>query len=1325
MSLINRWRFEATIITNAPLHIGNGETTERKEMKKYQGKDPDIASVSVDAREKAYLPGKSIKGAIRSWLDHYSNVRKDLINSLFGSEETKENRGMGGKAEFQDAFYLRHDPSAENFPYWCAKRLTGVITRTNITRCSRTVRKKMLLNEEFVPPGVSFKVVLTGSNLSKEEASLLLFSIKGFSHPEFPIRLGANEQNLRGSFNLDDRSIRIFHLDDENVNTWLKSQDLPSRLENWQVRGGGYDCLPDFTRTNDFEQYIKFWTICPPPRFEIKLGISFDSAFMVHDPGRRIKINSEAVDTDYCAMLDTQGRILLPADSLRGALRSQAEKILRTMNIHACDPQESSRACKAIYCLNDKCTLCPSCQLFGASGWASSLQFSDFLPTQKREGSPIKQEFVAIDRFTGGTSGGRKFDSDDSIHYSAEDLKTESVSGGKKFNAKPFWNSALEGDLILELDRAEPWSLGLIALTLRDLIEGDVRLGFGAGKGYGSCTARIMKAKIYTKEEDMSPWKGLAEVVGKLNHSTSDPWAKLDLQPFVNKLREAIAKKISPFDKQAIQNRILEPSPNSSTSPKTFSTIQNVPIPDDPFYHPFHFVPVEGTNGRYGDVSAEAFFTEEKMAIGHITHDRYVDGKFSGRILCALTAEDPIVIGANQDENQDKSHKIAPFILKDRPAIPASSLKGLFSSIAEAASNSALRVLHDRSFSIRMKMPGLPAIGMIREVSRNGMKKLELQPLTLPPTRWDAYKNQSAAKNDNLNIFEKCNLQCYINGYSPAAPAGITVTTGSFLDAPKLVSYSSDHKEYWWARVKQFGKFTGKPIASSRDGIFPHIKANYLIGQDLPQGEGIKSQKEYDSIKSPSEKNAFKRGILRILGFKGHEEEIPKGKKHEIFIPFSNEQESKPQTFDIDEPIRIFYKIAEERSLAEDYLPFHLKGSMRNSKKKGNRIELRDGDLVFFKAKENKIVEISLSSIWRRDKNSVYAYFTSISPELLPMNRNRKTISLAEQLFGFVEEDGKDENTESADRAYAGRVLFSFGILSPSIKEEEFYQYNEAKRLKILSSPKPPCPVLYFKSENGYISKEDLEPGRQSPQGRKFYLHKSKEIEEPWLAPNLENKQEDKNSKQRLWANPLKENSVFYFHVDFANLSEDELALLCYALKPTEVFRHKIGFGKPIGLGKIRIDPLGIFFIQRNDRYLADCLTDGRYHTIYRESGFHNKIELPPQYRTEKDLLCSHKPVDKELSKLEALRSSWRIKMDTKIRWALELIGDPDSIKAYPVHYPKLRMMNGSLQNELKLFRWFVENECDKHFLPPIEENKPLPRLRYIKEPIPGRRTRN
>ena len=125
-----------------------------------------------------------------------------------------------------------------------------------------------------------------------------------------------------------------------------------------------------------------------------------------------------------------------------------------------------------------------------------------------------------------------------------------------------------------------------------------------------------------------------------------------------------------------------------------------------PFHNPYHFVPVK-EQGSSEDLRVTAFKAGEG---GHVTHDRFVtypsqDARpvYSGRLICRLTTEDPIVIGHIREKLADDSHRVAPFELplEGRPAIPASTLRGLISSIAETASNSALRVLEDRSLPYR------------------------------------------------------------------------------------------------------------------------------------------------------------------------------------------------------------------------------------------------------------------------------------------------------------------------------------------------------------------------------------------------------------------------------------------------------------------------------------------------------------------------------------------------------------------------------------------------------------------------------------------------
>ena len=96
------------------------------------------------------------------------------------------------------------------------------------------------------------------------------------------------------------------------------------------------------------------------------------------------------------------------------------------------------------------------------------LEVSDFVADAPLTATEV-QEFVAIDRFTGG------------------------AADAKKFNAHFVYRPTLKGRLSILLEDLRPWSLGLLALTVRDLIEGDITFGWGASKGYGACRAEISK----------------------------------------------------------------------------------------------------------------------------------------------------------------------------------------------------------------------------------------------------------------------------------------------------------------------------------------------------------------------------------------------------------------------------------------------------------------------------------------------------------------------------------------------------------------------------------------------------------------------------------------------------------------------------------------------------------------------------------------------------------------------------------------------------------------------------------------------------------------
>lgn len=88
------------------------------------------------------------------------------------------------------------------------------------------------------------------------------------------------------------------------------------------------------------------------------------------------------------------------------------------------------------------------------------------------------------------------------------------------------------------------------------------------------------------------------------------------------------------------------------------------------------------------------------------------------------------------------------------------------------------------------------------------------------------------------------------------------------------------------------------------------------------------------------------------------------------------------------------------------------------------------------------------------------------------------------------------------------------------------------------------------------------------PQGRKAYLIHDESLLS-WVSRN----DEEKLRKQKAKVGPLRPEIEFLFDITFDNLSATELGLLLFSLKPTSGFRHRLGMGKPFGLGTVEVHP--------------------------------------------------------------------------------------------------------------------------------------------------------
>ncbi|MGH9803447.1 MAG: type III CRISPR-associated RAMP protein Csx7 [Blastocatellia bacterium] len=212
-----------------------------------------------------------------------------------------------------------------------------------------------------------------------------------------------------------------------------------------------------------------------------------------------------------------QDEVYLPGSSLKGVLRSHAERIARTLNERAtCDPFTTEYNAEA-FCgnvfearkkkekniwpkLDERDRLnrmiykesCPICRLFGSTWYAGRLATEDAYAVEKAP-RPQQRDGVGIDRFTGGAASGVKFD-------------MEVVTGGT-FATR------------LHLRNFELWQLGLLGFLLMDLKDGLVRVGAAKSRGLGKVKAAVQSVRLDflgpkspEPAEEMLTLKGVGEL---------------------------------------------------------------------------------------------------------------------------------------------------------------------------------------------------------------------------------------------------------------------------------------------------------------------------------------------------------------------------------------------------------------------------------------------------------------------------------------------------------------------------------------------------------------------------------------------------------------------------------------------------------------------------------------------------------------------------------------------------------------------------------------------------------------------------------------------
>lgn len=257
---------------------------------------------------------------------------------------------------------------------------------------------------------------------------------------------------------------------------------------------------------------------------------------------------------------------------------------------------------------------------------------------------------------------------------------------------------------------------------------------------------------------------------------------------------------------------------------------------------------------------------------------------------------------------------------------------------------------------------------------------------------------------------------------------------------------------------------------------------------------------------------------------------------------------------------------------------------------------LKNGAPVFYVQEGNRIRYFGHSPNFRIPaKLNVHGETRAANPrDFVPSYLHEKgKPDLVDAIFGWVEEKVEDK-VIGPEGQRAGRVFFSDGRFTEA--NGDIWYKEEPITPHVLSGPKPTTFQHYLVQDaqvgqNGHnpdnkamLAYYGTPPEETQIRGFKMYWHKG---EKPDIEANAVERQ---HPKQLTQIKPVQTGVRFRFKVHFENLRPEELGLLWWALalpgEANKQYRHKLGMGKPLGMGSVAVTPR-LVTIDRQARYAS------------------------------------------------------------------------------------------------------------------------------------------
>jgi len=568
--------------------------------------------------------------------------------------------------------------------------------------------------------------------------------------------------------------------------------------------------------------------------------------------------------------------------------------------------------------------------------------------------------------------------------------------------------------------------------------------------------------------------------------------------------------------------------------------------------------------------------------------DRYHEGRYSGTIHCKLTAETPVFVRAplsldeyatfDAEEDKKKPYDervknrpdffhINPTDPDKTPRIPASSLRGMLRTLVEIVS-----------------------YGKFEGVTKRPMVYRAVGDTT---THGNRYRDQ-IMELDEQGRDERDKL---FYAYTPLVRAGYMVQVDSeWYIYPAQTIGNTTFARINQNKLRQAGRL--ERVAGCKNASYLYIQPGTWKHQ-LIRGGLIRTR--FSKVLEASNRPAahLVRGVLAKSG------EMFSKKSEAVVFPLDPDGERIPVSDDL--VAAYLAQVSQEQQallgsqgvLTEGEKPVKEGGSERDE----DGLPTQRQPVFYLVDDDNELSFFGHTMMMR-------VPYQQLPLDLVPdALRQAEQVDMAEAIFGFTKKPDNDEGGRGGSRtrknqkkqAYAGRVFFGDAVLDAG--QGNVLLSDEPITPKILASPKAtafqqylvqpqPDPLEVGRTRDGKpkYQKQLADYAAETPdetllRGYKLYWHKDgpvgvddiREPTESFERMNPKDQTRRMRDSQYTLMKPVKPGTHFGFDIRFENLSAHELGALLWAATLPDTSgqqcRHKIGMGKPLGMGTVHIEP--------------------------------------------------------------------------------------------------------------------------------------------------------